>query len=305
MKKFKKKIGLLFFIVVAVLYVIIYVVPELTGLFTTTYVAEYGELQTVDYTDMYFVRDETVYTSSVSGQANRLIEEGRLIRGGTAVLEITGGTSSDFTVTEGGVVSYFADGYEGELNSETMWYKDYEYFSSLSQESMKELSTGSVSAGDPVYKIIDKSKWYGVAFISEESIDRYQVGNTVDVELGESTISMTVTDVSEDGELYRLIFETTAYYKTYGGLRKMTVSIITADAAGLIIENSSLVEVDGVQGVYVKNKKDYYVFTPVNVLLTDGSRSVVSDSYFYDGNGVRTDTVGPYDDVLKDPDTID
>lgn len=322
MGRLKKKVGLLFILAVAALYVVIYVVPQVSGFFKATYAAEYGELRTVDDTDMFFVRNETVYTSGVSGTANRLVDEGRLVRGHTTVMEVTGGAggsssgeyssileklgdaalpTSDFTVTDGGVVSYFADGYESELTPENMGEKNYEYYSAIPQDAAKELSNGAVAAGDPVYKIIDKSKWYAVAFVPAESKDRYAAGKRVDVELGDSVISMTVTDVAKSGDFYRLLFETTAYYEKYGGLRRASVRIITADAAGLIIENSSITEEDGVKGVYVKDKKDRYEFTPVRVLLTDGTSSVIADSYFYDSEGERTATVGPHDDVLKDP----
>ncbi len=326
MGRFKKRIGLLFLLAVAALYIAIYVVPQLTGFLTATYTAEYGELQIYDDTDMYIVRNETVYTSGVSGTANRLIEEGRLIRGNTTVMEVSGegGSSdtekyasilerlgsaavstSDFTAEGGGVVSYFADGYEGELTSGTMGSKSYEYYKALSQDDVAELSTGTVAAGDPVYKIIDKSRWYAVAFVPADRTGNYEAGKTVDVEIGDAVISMTVTGVSEEGDLCRLLLETTRYYENYGGTRVAAVRIVTADAAGLIIDNGSIVEKDGVKGVYVKNKKDRYEFTPVNVLITDGTSSVVSDSFYYDSEGNRAATVNPHDDVLKDPESID
>ena len=149
MGRLKKKVGLLFILAVAALYVVIYVVPQVSGFFKATYAAEYGELRTVDDTDMFFVRNETVYTSGVSGTANRLVDEGRLVRGHTTVMEVTGGAggsssgeyssileklgdaalpTSDFTVTDGGVVSYFVDGYESELKPENMGEKNYEYY---------------------------------------------------------------------------------------------------------------------------------------------------------------------------------
>ena len=322
----KKRVGLLFLLAVAVLYIIIYVVPQVTGFFTATYTAEYGELQTYDDTDMYIVRNETVYTSEVSGTANRLIEEGRLIRGNTTVMEVTGGSggangekyasilerlgkaavpTSGFVSEDGGVVSYFVDGREAELTPETMGDKNREYYTGLSQDDVKELSSGAVAAGDPVYKIIDKSKWYGVAYVPAASGDRYAEGQKVDVEIGDTVISMTVTGISDEGEFCRLLFETTRYYENYGGIRVAAVRIVTSDAAGLIIDNGSIVEKDGVKGVYVKNKKDRYDFVPVNILLAGETTSVVSDSFYYDSEGERTVTVNPHDDVLKDPENKD
>lgn len=322
MGKLKKKIWLSLLLVAAILYIIIYIVPGVTGLFTATYSAEYGELKTYDETEMFFVRNETVYTAASAGTVNRLAEEGRLVRGNTTVIEVSGSGSSDteryadildrlgkaavstesFVAEDGGVISYYADGYEGELTPETMGNKSYDYYQALSQESVKELSDGKIAKGDPVYKIIDKSKWYATAFVPDASKDRYSEGKSVDVQLGDINIPMTVTAVKDEGDMVRLTMETTRYYEKYGGLRRASVTIVTADAAGLVIENASMVEEDGVRGVYVKDKKNRYEFTPVNVLLTDGTRSVISDSFFYDAEGARTATVRPHDDVLKEPD---
>ena len=69
--------------------------------------------------------------------------------------------------------------------------------------------------------------------------------------------------------------------------------------------HNSIVEKDGVKGVYVKNKKDRYDFVPVNILLAGETTSVVSDSFYYDSEGERTVTVNPHDDVLKDPENKD
>lgn len=57
MSRLKNKGIFVFFAALVTLYVIIYVVPKVTGLLNVTYVAEYGELSIYDDTVGCFVRD--------------------------------------------------------------------------------------------------------------------------------------------------------------------------------------------------------------------------------------------------------
>ncbi len=43
------------------------------------------------------------------------------------------------------------------------------------------------------------------------------------------------------------------------------------------------------------------MFKPIKVLITDGEVSLVENSFFYDGQGQRVDTVKIYDEILKKP----
>ena len=56
------------------------------------------------------------------------------------------------------------------------------------------------------------------------------------------------------------------------------------------------------QGVYVKNKTNDYYFVPIKVIVSDGEKSLVKDTYFYDKETDKTyDTIEIYDVVLKEP----
>ena len=84
----KKKPIILFPILLIILYVLIYVVPGLSGALQSTYTVEYGTLSTYDETVGYIVRDETVYVTKTGGMQNRYIEDGKLVRQGTKILDI-------------------------------------------------------------------------------------------------------------------------------------------------------------------------------------------------------------------------
>lgn len=85
MEKLRKKPVIAFVALFAALYVIIYVIPRVTGALRFSYIAEYGGLEISDNEDSYFIRNEKVYFSSISGTENRYIDEGKLIRRGTKI----------------------------------------------------------------------------------------------------------------------------------------------------------------------------------------------------------------------------
>ena len=88
MGKIKKSPVVILFVIAAVLYVIIYILPAVTGVLRSSYTAEYGELKTFDKTEGYVVRNEYVYFSGKTGRANRYIKEDKLVRKGTRIMEV-------------------------------------------------------------------------------------------------------------------------------------------------------------------------------------------------------------------------
>lgn len=323
----KKKISkvLLYLLVLLALYCVIYLVPKVTGLFTSTYVAQYGEIKTVDKTDGWIVRDEKVYVTPSGGTANKLIKDGQLIRKGTKIVEVSGdakGSSSEsistvlerlgsnvaktdsYTAEDGGIVSFYVDGYENKLNFDTMKKKKKDFFDNVNQDSVVELKDKKMAAGDPVYRIIDKAKWYLVVYIKPGHMDRYKKDEDVSVIIDgkdEDAVDMTVYSVEKEGSEAKLILESNVYFPGFSNLRKAPVEIVTSNAKGLIIDTSSLTKKKGVEGVYIKDKQGKAVFVPVQVLAKNGDKAAITDSYFHDDDGNKIETVNPYDDVLKRP----
>ena len=89
MPKKRKRTLLVFALIIIAIYVIIGVVPSLTGALTGTELVEFGSLQISDETTCYIIRDETVYTASESGTMDPYIEEGTQIKKGTDLFAFT------------------------------------------------------------------------------------------------------------------------------------------------------------------------------------------------------------------------
>ena len=59
--KWKKRIVFLFCMVLIILFIIIYVFPNVTGALKQTEIIEYGSLQVTDQVTAFFVRSEKVH----------------------------------------------------------------------------------------------------------------------------------------------------------------------------------------------------------------------------------------------------
>ena len=79
------------------------------------------------------------------------------------------------------------------------------------------------------------------------------------------------------------------------------MTVVARADEGLIVRNESIVEKNGVQGVYVVDKNDREHFTQVKIISTDGTCSVLKDTTFYDDEGNQVMTVDVYDTVLRHP----
>lgn len=85
----------MFFTTLVILFIIIYVFPNVTGALKKTEIIEYGSLQVTDQVTAYIVRNETVYFANKSGTIHYYIPEGEQVRKGTKILDITSGGASD------------------------------------------------------------------------------------------------------------------------------------------------------------------------------------------------------------------
>ena len=280
----------MFLLLLIALYIVIYVVPSVPGLFTKTYVAEFGELEVFDQVEGFFVRTENVYLALNDGNVRRLVDEDTLLRVGTPAVEVSYGespeisdelqrakdrlggnglVSSGYGVLEGGVVSFYFDGYEGSLNLEKAINSKYDFFDSIQKKGVIKLSGDMVAKDYPVFKAIKNDLWYVVIYIPLDHMERYWEDKTVylsvDREGEKETVSMEVYSVEKEGDRGKVILKSGNYLKGLGSLRREDVRVETSKTKGLMIQRESLIEEDGVLGVYVVDKTGQEGFHPVNI----------------------------------------
>lgn len=332
MRKIKKKTIVLFILVLAVLYSIIYVVPKISGAMVPSYIAEYGQLKIYDETTAYFVRNEKIYLAADTGDTNYFFKEGSLVRKGGKIMDVkpnsqTGDTDSngnpigpdktyhkvlenwgkkaivrdDYRTKSVGVVSYYVDGYEKALTPANMKKKGESFFKQLSQKDVMFLRRKKVIAGEPVFKIVDRTEWFLVCFVDVDHLDRYEEGKRIKVEFEDGELDARVYRASEVGGKAKITLRTDYYYEKFAETRVADVTLTTYDESGVIIENGSIGEEKGRKGVYVKGKNDEYFFVPIQIYATDGEKSLIADDFYYDleRDGEMVMTVEVYDEILK------
>ncbi|MEG0919607.1 MAG: HlyD family efflux transporter periplasmic adaptor subunit [Anaerovoracaceae bacterium] len=328
MPKIKKKTILLLICVALGLYLITEILPNIINKVTPTMTIEYGKLTTVEETEIYVLRDETVYASTKNGEAEYRVEEGRQIKKGSKTLDLkevasknksdnsanSGGKygnimnnlDGDFVKTNGeyakrkGVFSTYIDGYENMFKVEN-FSKIEKSTAEKYKDGVEDVRRDEIFKGEPLFKITDNSKWYMMCFIESEKTSRFVEGNRVTVKFKDGEVRATVEKIIPEGDDWRVLFSTNRMYKNFNKIRSADVEIITLDIEGILIPNNCITTKKDKVGVKVIQKTGEEKFVPIKVLGNDSEMSVVSEGYFYDGKGKLCESVKIYDEIIKNP----
>lgn len=323
--KRKTKMGILLWAAAVIIcMIIIYVLPSVAGVFDRSYVAQYGSVDVTDDVDAYIVRDETVYTAPSGGTINQLAKEGQLVKGNSRIIEITGkgdskksGSSESIlkalgkkaeSAEEGvasasGYVSYYIDGSEGKLTTSGADKITEKYLDKYGDTSVKKFGTGSVAKGEPVFKIVTNGDWLVIFFVDKDQKNHYTEGSSVTMKFPDESndVTGTVRSVTKDGNKYRVAIDSNMMFKSMLSKRKVSVSVTSASADGIVVKCSSIVKKKGQTGVIVKNKVGKLIFKPVMIKADNGEEAAVYQDLYMDSDGNFHNTMTVYDEVQKNP----
>jgi hypothetical protein len=318
------KILLAVFIAAAVsMYVYIYAVPQIQGMSERTAVLEYGDLPVVDRTEVLFVRNETLYGAGRGGALDYKQKEGTKVRKGVKLISIEDGSA---TVTSSAVehvrenagdaiemtdsckadktavVSYYGDGYERALSEETLLEltrEDAEKY----PETCAQLKRAATAVGDPIYKLTDNNRWYMVYWrkAGADKPENYEKDNAVKVRFGDVEVDAKVYETTAQGDYTRIILQSDMYYESLTRLRKVDADIVFSEHRGLLAERKYMVERNGQQGLFVKQRSGSYKWAPINIIDEVDGKCTLSVGVYYDKEGKQIKTVNYYDEVLANP----
>lgn len=292
-----KQATVIFVVLFIVFYALIYVVPTVSDIFKQTYIAEYGTLDVSRDVDCVIVRNERVYTADAAGKVEREAEAGDLLKAHRHVVSV-GGTA--MYNGEIGIVSYYYDGFEDKFSGETLDNVSKEFFNTFKETPGVQKTVSNAEVGNPVFKIIDRTKWYIVCWLDAEDEEVFTEGRTVTVAFDEGNqVLMEVDRVIKQGSEIRVVFSTNRIYEEFDQHRIKACTITAKSSNGIIINTDSIVEKKGQQGVYVIDKYGKENFTPILIYSQQGSKTVVAKNYFYDAEGYPVETVKNYDEILK------
>lgn len=328
MKVKRKRLILLFILVLAILYVAIYIIPKITGAFNKSVVVEHKPFQITHETQVLFVRDELVYLANRNGTPHYFVGEGTVIRKGTQILNISSAhgkvdeeevkkhaknekiyavsaTKPDNYFTKNvGMVSYFIDKASNKIKpSKINQIKEYD-LDSLPEEGINVCKSpeASVVENEPLFKVVDHGKWYMLFWVDEGDIGNYKTGENVTVELKKSKVVANIERIQQQGKRCKIILKCDRNFPGFLALRKAKAKIIIKDYEGLSVPNDSIVIKNGNPGVYVKTKTGEFKFKRVMIITSNGENTLIKDGVFYTKDkGERIDTVKVYDEILKNP----
>ena len=305
-----------------ILYIVVQILPKVTDIFETTQVLKPGNLMLAYETTGYFIEEESVCVAAESGDITYLVEEGTAVKKGHPVISIQGKTvskdeqprfseyterlkkyetlSSEYNAPISGVFCLYIDGYENYFTVDRMEKIKKETVEGLSYKTA-DLKRDSAIQGEPVYKIAGDDNWYILCWVDEKTAKSYEEGRQVTLELPDGSVEASIYKIKKEEEAYRVLFYLDVYYESFGKSRAEQMNIVVSDNAGLIVSNQCIIEKDGEQGVYVKDKNGDYSFVRIGVIATDGEDSVIEDATFLDSEGNQVYTVDVYDEVLKHP----
>ena len=295
----------IYLFILAVLYVMIYVVPQVSDIFVETYTAEYGTLQVTDDATCLFVRNEKTYSAKSAGSVDRVVKAGRLMRSGANIVNVG---SLAYHSDMKGIVSYYHDGLETVYTPETMTALTSAALSREKQDAnpVKKASSKDAAAGDVLFKIVDNQKWYLLCWLKADVAEKYKEGKniTVDFQDGKgdqeaTQLKMHIDSRTVQGDEVMLILSCNRHYEDFDQYRVKDCTLIASQTSGIFLETDSIVEEDGQKGVYVVDKLGNYNFTPIRILGQDGSVTVVEKNYFYDAEGYAVSTVQNYYTILR------
>ena len=323
-----KKIAIIYLAVLIILYVVIYIVPKVTDLFETTQVLENGTLIISCDAEGYFVKNETISLADKTGEIKYKVEPGTVIKKGTSIVsyesedteaedkEVRGKYASVLERLEGydgmktgtkspasGILSFTMDGNEKYFAMKNLDKITKKEVNDLDYGEIK-LDRKKVIKGEPVFKVSSDDNWYVVCWLSKEDAKGYEEGIEVNLQLPEGTVAAEVYSAKEEGDEVKVAFFSNSYYKAFAETRKADLTIVKSNNTGLIVDNECIIEVDGVKGVYVKDKDGDYAFKPINITASDDKQSVISEKTFTNDKYELVETVIVHDEVLRNPERV-
>lgn len=211
------------------------------------------------------------------------------------------GVNGSDTAKASGTLSYIMDGYEAALNPYTMGLLDKEKLESLDFKTYNA-DTGKTLKGEPLFKVVDRHKWYAVTWIEASALGSFSEGSTISIKLPKGEVSGNISKLYDCGDEIMVVLEFRNYYEDMASIRKVDTTLTVSDSDGLVVDSSYIVTEDGQPGVYVVGVTGKASFTPVKILGSDGENTLVASEYYYqqvEGETKQIATVSPYDEIKK------
>lgn len=215
--------------------------------------------------------------------------------------------------TRAGIISYKIDGYENQysiINKDSYEYSDFQAIKNQ-QKVISEGDTAQVR--QPIFKIINNFEWYLLIKIdNSKNIASYEEGDSIllsgkDI-IGE--LKGYIVRISIEGNKGVLLCKFNRDFNNYYDKRHIELDIIKNEYDAFRIRKKSIIEKDGIEGVYIKDINGIVRFRPIQIISQDEDYAYIStgdkNSYITIGEGdEKFRTVRLFDEILLNPASLE
>lgn len=196
------------------------------------------------------------------------------------VSQISNNTINYFS-NESGIVSFKIDGYESIYsfnNKDNYRYSDFKEWSN--EQNQKIISNdNNIDVGESMFKVIDNFEWYMIIKIdSIKDIASYEEGDKIHLIGGDviGELKGNIQKINTDGDRGTFICRFNNDFNYYYDKRHIDIEVIEYRQDGFKIPKKSVIELNGINGVYIKDISGIIRFRPIEILSKDEDFAYIS-----------------------------
>jgi putative membrane fusion protein len=194
------------------------------------------------------------------------------------------------------------DGAEAALGTDKLSELDKSDLETYSARKAVETPVRSCTKGEPVFKVVNNSKWYLVFYLDNAKAEKYHEGSYVSIDVNGEAVRVQVSGVYKGDDTAKIILKCKSFFDGFLEERKLDTTVTVASAEGLMLHDSSIVKnAEGQKGVFIKNKIGKHLFRPISAKADDGENCVVYSDIYVDENGNFVETIRTYDEIVEQP----
>ena len=284
--------ALIFFLVLAGIYVYLYVLPGMDDTSTQSAVVRYAEVRDQAEANCIVARSETVYSSGGPGSVSYYAAEGTKTRVGTIIADVYGSSGrQSYYAPQTGFVSYYLDGYEKQFDPAAFASLDPDEIAELESITPESERPAEVDSDTAIFKFITSDTWYVLIIVPEERAGSYSPNQSITLQFSDGHEVPGVISSIVEGQSHQLaVASVSRYYDAFCTLRSAQVNVISSITEGLLVPTSAITTNGENWGVLVLGLDGEYSFKPIDILISGENETLISP----DGQ------VKLYDEVLKD-----
>ncbi|MBZ2173948.1 hypothetical protein K8M07_01595 [Schnuerera sp. xch1] len=212
----------------------------------------------------------------------------------------------NYFAKESGIVSYKIDGYEDVYSFNNIEECRYSDFKEQTNKQKIISNNDKVKSSEPIFKVINNFEWYMIIKIEDvKDIDTYEeadsiflTGKDIDGEL-----KGRIKKINVDNGKGLIVCKFDRDFEYYYDKRHIDVDIVKYRYDGYKISSESVVELNGVKGVYIKDISGIIKFRPIKILKEDDEFTYISigdknNNINIEGKDKPVRTVAQFDEIL-------